>query len=375
MKNVIGQRIKSERQSQNLTQEELIVKSQLEWDRQTLGSVERGERDLKAWELGKLSKALKIEVSSFFYEKSSEKSVILWRNKPERFKEVEANFFKLCKDYKFIEDINKIKIESFRSLPSRSIDLNVFTYNDANVLAEEIRDELDLGDYPSSVIINVLEEKYGVKFFFNDLGGHGSAACSISDDGKSIIVSSSEVSWRQKFSIAHELFHLLTWNNSLLDQIESDNGLCEYNEKLANAFAGGLLVPSEALKREVNIFAKKNKLSDGSLVAIATQFGVSLEALLWRMSSVRLVTRDSVLEALNDSGLRTLDQESRSTIDRKKLLSKRFVRLAYVAFENGGISRARLAKMLNSNLSSLSKVLKNYGLVEVKNNEISLNNS
>lgn len=377
MKEIIGRRIKDERTRQNLTQDELINNAQLDWERQTLGQVEKGERELKAWELSKIAHVLRMDMGAFFPRENTapQQPFVLWRQQPENYHRLEADFVRLCKDYKFVEDLNSIKSNSFRELPRQSIDLNNYTYADAYALAERIRSDLDLGDFPSTSFVKVLEEKYGIKFFFNELDGNGSAAASVSEYGLCILISASEPSWRQHFSIAHELFHIITWDDKLLSQVQANQKLWDYNEKLANAFAAGFLVPTEALHREVRFLAKENKLNGAGVVAIARQFGVSLEALLWRMAGLFIIKRDVVASALRDEQLRALDHESRSETTTPYYLSDRFVRLAYVAYENGEISRARLAKILNQSLSSLTEYLKKFGLAEVSNNEIPLSHT
>lgn len=376
MKDIIGRRIKEERTRQNLTQEELIAKAQLAWERQTLGQIEKGERELKAWELAKIAKVLHVELPVFFPETVSPatppKPVVLWREKPENHEHLEAEFIRLCKDFKFVETLNSVDSSRFTALPRKKIDLNTFTYNDAYALAEEVRGQLGVGDYPATSLVKILEEKYGIKFFFNELGGNGSAAASASEYGLCILISSSEPAWRQHFSIAHELFHIITWDDALIEQIKDDQTLRSLNEKLANAFAAGLLVPTESLRREIRSLAKPNA---AGIVSIARQFEVSLEALLWRMASIHIIRRDDVQKALQDPGLRSLDYASRMESQSPYYLSNRFVRLAYLACENGEISRARLAKMLNQSLSALADYLKNFGLAEVSNNEITISNS
>lgn len=377
MKEIIGRRIKDERIRQNLTQDELIDNAQLDWERQTLGQVEKGERELKAWELSKIAHVLRVDMAAFFPREDipSQQPFVLWRQQPEKYQRLEADFVRLCKDYKFVEDLNSIKSNSFRELPRQSIDLKSYTYADAYALAERIRSDLDLGDFPSASFVKVLEEKFGIKFFFNELDGNGSAAASVSEYGLCILISASEPSWRQHFSIAHELFHIITWDDKLLSQVQADKRLWDHNEKLANAFAAGFLVPTEALHREVRFLAKENKLNGAGVVAIARQFGVSLEALLWRMAGLFIIKRDVVGSTLRDEQLRALDHESRSEAFAPYYLSNRFVRLAYVAYENGEISRARLAKILNQSLSALTEYLKKFGLAEVSNNEIPLSHT
>lgn len=377
MKDIIGRRIKEERTRQNLTQDELISSSQLNWERQTLGQVENGERELKAWELAKIAQGLRVDMAAFFpnSEAQYQQPFVLWRKQPENHALLEAEFIRLCKDYKFVEDLNSVDLKSFRKLPRKGIDLRSFSYTDAYALAEEIRSDLDLGDYPATSLVKILEEKYGIKFFFNELDGNGSAAASASDFGLCILISSSEPAWRQHFSIAHELFHLITWDETLLDMVKSENELWNKNESLANAFAAGLLVPTEALHREIRSLAKENKLNDAGIVSIARQFGVSLEALLWRMRGLNIISLETVKKTLADEQIHALDQESRAEAQTPYYLSNRFVRMAYVAYENGEISRARLAKILNQSLSALPIYLKKFGLAEVRNNEIPLSHT
>ena len=377
MKEIIGRRIKDERNRQNLTQDELINEAQLDWDRQILGNVEKGEREVKAWELAKIAKVLKVNLSAFFPKDNGPEAepVVLWRQQPENFERMEANFINMCKDYRLVEELSKPEQNGYRDLPQKDVDLTTFSYSDAYALAEGIRHDLDLGEYPASNLVRVLEERYGVKFFFNDLDGNGSAACSVSSFGKCILISASEVTWRQHFSIAHELFHIITWNERLLEQIKSDESLWHKNESLANAFAAGLLVPSEALKSQIRRFSKEGKLNDAGIVAIARKFAVSLEALVWRMVGLGFITRETAQEVLQDDGIKSLDHISRLEDGKPNYLSSRFVTLAYVAYENGEISRGRLAKMLGCGISGLQLYLSQFGLAEVRNNEFPISNT
>lgn len=377
MKKEIGQRIKEERNRQNLNQEQLIQEARLPWERQTLGQVENGERELKAWELARIAQVLHIEMSSFFSQKEvSKQPIVLWRVKPENPQHVQREFIRLCKDYKFVEDLISIDKPVSRNLPRKVIALNSFNQKNAYALAEEIRSELNLGDYPAASLVKTLEERFGIKFFFNDMGGNGSAASSVSDYGNCILISSSEPVWRQHFSLAHELFHIITWDENILMEIEKNEKLRIQNEKLADAFAAGLLVPSEILHHEILLLAKNDKsLNEAGIVAIARQFGVSLEALLWRMVHTGFISSEQVKLALADEKLRVLDKEIRTEMPMNTYQNNRFVRLAYLAYGNGEISWARLSKILRTPLSDLTQFLRSFGLAEVNNNEITLSYS
>lgn len=373
MKDIIGRRIKDERERQKLTQEELIKSAQLTWERQTLGQVENGERELKAQELSAISRALKVEMSSFFSDDvRAATPYVLWRQKPQDHMHREAEFLKLCREYRFVESLNAIELNSFRSLPHRKIDLEKTSQAEVYGLAERVRSELDLGAFPANSLVTMLEEKYGVKFIFKELDGSGSAAACVHEFGSCILVSSSEPVWRQHFSIAHELFHIVTWDDKLFDQAESSLELWNKNEKLADAFAAGLLVPIESLREEVRTLAKDNKMLKAGIVTIARKFGVSLEALLWRMASLKMIDGDTVRQLLKDDTLKTLDHESKHQKRGPEYVSSRFVQLAYLAYEKGEISRAKLAKILDQSVSTLSGFLRSFGLQEVSNDEIQL---
>ncbi len=54
------------------------------------------------------------------------------------------------------------------------------------------------------------------------------------------LINGKNVESRQHFSIAHELFHLLTWNEELVLLVKGDEKLHKKNEQLADAFAAGL---------------------------------------------------------------------------------------------------------------------------------------
>ena len=139
-----------------------------------------------------------------------------------------------------------------------------------------------LGDIPSASLKQILEEKYYIKIFH--LPFHGSAISTLSENfGTAILLNKDSKLWRRNFDLAHELFHLLTWGVFRVDGSRSDEP-SEYEEKLANAFASRLLLPTDTVKDRIEA-AKSNghEVSFDALDEIAREFGVSLEALLWRM--------------------------------------------------------------------------------------------
>ncbi len=64
-----------------------------------------------------------------------------------------------------------------------------------------------------------------------------------------ILPNSNNIRWRRNFDLAHELFHQLTWK--LFRIGDSATQADDQDEKLANCFAGSLLVPPKPLKLSV----------------------------------------------------------------------------------------------------------------------------
>ncbi|HEY0462625.1 MAG TPA: ImmA/IrrE family metallo-endopeptidase [Polyangiaceae bacterium] len=85
----------------------------------------------------------------------------------------------------------------------------------------------------------MLEEQCGVKVFHLDFEPRGTAASSHSAGfGNAVLLNKKNPKWRRNFDLAHELFHLLTWNfvgsSSAGHGVwsESDEKLAEHGERV-----------------------------------------------------------------------------------------------------------------------------------------------
>jgi Zn-dependent peptidase ImmA (M78 family) len=226
---------------------------------------------------------------------------------------------------------------------------------------------MSLGVYPAQILVQTLEDQYGVRFFQETRSGQGSAACTYFAGKPCLLVSTSEPIWRQHFSVAHELFHLLTWDEKLFQQVSDNDHLREKNETRADAFAAGLLMPAEALRAEVRRVATDGKLSHAALITIARHFDVSLRACVFRLAHLRIITQSDAQRLIEDPTLRDLDKQTQREATRTSYqFNKAFTRLAYLCYEAGKISRARLAKALEVSLVDLPMFLNMAGLAEVE---------
>ncbi len=369
LQKAIGEKIKQLRTQSGFSTRDLADRLGLT-NHQAVLNLEKGERELKAHELSRLSRIFHIDMNDFFNtDEQNSRPFVLWRSRPQtNASEAEAKFVRVCRDYNLFEELLTVGSDTFPiTFPKRILDLENFSRNDAYDLAEEIRARMNLGVYPAQVLVRVLEDQYGIRFFSENLAGEGSAACTWFSGKPCLLISASEPAWRQHFSVAHELFHLITWDEGLFQQVEADPSLKEKNEVLANAFAAGLLMPAEAVRAEVKRASNDGALSYGALVAIARRFDVSLAACIFRLANLRTLSQRDAQRLSEDPVLRKFDaQVNREEPRTPYQFGATFLRLGYICYESGKISRARLAKALDVSLVDLPVVLNMAGLAEVE---------
>ena len=335
-------------------------------------SIENGTREIKTWELLRLATIMKVTPESLYTEEIKEYPelpVILWRNKakdPSIVLKDERNVIQHCEDYRLIK---RLMSESppLKQLPSEVFDITTVEISWINLLAERMHRELNLGDYPASLLAQRIEEDYGVLLMTGQLES-SSAACSRGDWGSVIILNKKEVAWRQMFNLAHELFHLITWNEKLIELIHADKVLFNKNEKFADTFAAALLMPQQMIDLDV----RGNKLTYSFVIALARKYLVSTQAMLWRLCYLRILSRESVERILSDEDFKH-QVNFNGVIQFNQPFDNRFLRLAYLAFERGRLSKARLTQMLNVKLRDLNQYLIDRGLYLTNDKEIEAN--
>jgi len=117
------------------------------------------------------------------------------------------------------------------------------------------------------------------------MGSNLSGMCVKSRTCAVIAVNSSMSVGRQRFSLAHELYHLYYDDDYLTAICAKRLGSEKAKENQADQFASYLLMPPDALADMINR-TKKNKtdrLSVENLVRLEQYFGVSRQAILYRL--------------------------------------------------------------------------------------------
>lgn len=359
----LGNRIKTYRKRLKLTQKDLAIQMGFN-SPETVSQIERGDRELKAWELAQLSQHLSVDINDLLrQEKLPKQPEVLWRVTPDTDKDAkEALFIKRCTEYGMLEELNRS--EGNKRISQKKVDPENIDFNTANILAIEIRQEFNFGERPAGELEKTLQNIFGVKIWYFEMD-EGSAASTIGPFGPAILMNSKEAPWRRNFSLAHELFHLITWKSLPPSIISKSIGLWEKLEKVANAFASSLLLPSDSVSIELNKKMIDDKIACIDLVEIARSFGVSTEALLYRLLNMKRVEKETVDYMLEDQDFRDIDRETMSPLWwQPPKFPERFVRLAFVAYKKDKISKSKLASLLDTSLFDLSDILREYGLID-----------
>lgn len=313
----------------------------------TISEFENGKREPRLPQLKTLADAYQRPISFFLEEGEIAPEVVLWRKKPSspEAEQVQMRLLQLAEQYHNLE----LWCDDHEpcELPSATGKAESFSYADAEKLAYHVRLELGLGERPGQTLLRVLEEVCKVKVFHLAFQPTGSAACTFNSKfGAAILLNKSHVRWRRNFDLAHELFHLLTWN--VFRQTAASDGIeaSEREEKLATCFARNLLMPQEVVRVSVDPrLDESKKLGFDALFEVARQFDVSVEALLWQMAFVYRIPSDTIREHVERFRLQMgfWDDRERDDPPERPL---RFRALGRQALRKGLISAGRYAEYL-----------------------------
>ena len=317
----------------------------------SLSEFENGKREPSLSQLQKLAKYYGRSLSFFLEEGPIPREAVLWRERPaDSSEKIESEFLRLSEQYRNLEVwCNEVVTPS---LPTATGSRETFGFVEADRLARNVHSQLHLGDRPGCELLRVIEEDCGIKVFHLSFEPSGVAASTKSDRfGMGVLLNSKNVRWRRNFDLAHELFHLLTWQVFRSAADCSSEVADTREEQLANSFAASLLMPGDAVRTAVGRRAEDNRLSYESLFDIAREFDVSVESLMWRLHWVYekgAARTDETKEAIEKAKALApvLEDRERDDTDAPEL-PERYRALAVKALRRGEMSLGRFADYMN----------------------------
>ncbi len=210
---------------------------------------------------------------------------------------------------------------------------------------------------------SVVEEVFGadVAVVALDAGFDGLAASS--ENAKLIVLGTSQIPARQRFTLAHELVHLLAGDDQgvHLDRDIYDKAQAkEPSEMRANSFASAFLMPEDNLREAVGLHG----LTEPEFAALACDLKVTPSALAFRLKDLRLIDsgtcdRYRSLSAAKAATIAARGEElaRRVALANTPRLPGLLVRDAYAAYETGASTLRPYANLLGVDVDELRQAL------------------
>ena len=341
----IGSRLRVAREAIGYTLKKAASESGI--GESSISEFENAKREPKFSQLSKLADVYRKSVEFFLTDEMPGAALPLWRDpasSEEERKKTEAEFLELCEQYHKLEVLtNEVKrIDLPRPNVSRAED---FDYNQAELFAKRIQEGFLLGDIPIKSLKQILEETYYVKIFYLDFSG--SAISTVSGKfGPAILLNGKNKQWRRSYDLAHELFHILTWNTF---RTRNSGEFIPNNkeESLANAFASRLLLPEEAIRDRVKSGRNaEGQISLDQLDDIARKFDVSLIALIYRVAHIFKLNQEETEKCRNAAEKYIKFLKPRPSYE-PNMLPERYRDLAQRALREGKLSLMQFAKYMS----------------------------
>jgi Zn-dependent peptidase ImmA (M78 family)/transcriptional regulator with XRE-family HTH domain len=359
--NLIGARIKALREERKLSQDELARLFGFK-DRQTVSAIETGERRVSAEELviavEKLGASLDYFTDPFLLVGEGRFS---WRQTdvgPQRLNAYERSAGR------WIAAFRAIAPQVGRSAPLLRRSLGIARhqrFEDSMEAGERFVAEFGLGDVPGVRLVEVMERELGILVLMVDaFQGISGAACRLPELDV-VLINRHEVVGRRHFDLAHELFHILTWDAMPPEHSEEARETGGNRvEQLANNFASAVLMPVPVLDR----FGDWSEIGEGDLAArlnaAADELQVTASALKWRLVALDRL-KPAMARAIPDAALRNNGRDAVPSV-LPPPFSKPFMEVIALAIDEGRVSARRAGALLDLTVDDLADLFATHGV-------------
>jgi Zn-dependent peptidase ImmA (M78 family)/transcriptional regulator with XRE-family HTH domain len=360
----IGGRLKAARERAGRTQEELAEALGFE-HRQTLGSVEAGERRMSADELIRAVDVLGLDLD-FFTDSfrlvgegrfSFRADARVTRGVLEQFEDRAGRWIATYRELGTSDDGEREWLEYKLALTPRS------TFEEAQSAGEWLARRWELGERPAESLSRALEEKLQILVLYVDAPAGISGAALQVPGLDTVLVNRAEPEGRRHYDLAHELFHILTWDVMPPERVETvdapKGGKTRRVEQLAENFAAALLMPEHVIRQRWESRDRSADLHDW-LNATAADLRVSAVACKWRCYNVGVLSRSDML-GIDDQQL-VANRRPTGQAPPPRRFSERFVSRIAGGIEAGRLSVKRAASLIGCSVADLADLLRDYGI-------------
>ena len=348
---MIGHRLKAARFAAGLTLRDLSARINNRVTAQAISKYEHDETMPSSGVLIALATALDVPVDYLASDREMALEAIEFRRKKltgsREVARIEATVMHLMERY--------LTVEELLGLPSVAWDKPraapwpvLHDVTETEHAAQGLRDHWGLGAVPISNLVRLSEDR-GIKVVSTELKSVDGLTANVRrGDGITasvIVVNGGHWGERQRFTIAHELGHMVLDVDSKVD-----------NEAAANRFAGAFLMPADTLRAEIG--KCRSSVSWDELLELKRMFGVSLQAIAHRCKELGIFSNGlfrQLFAEFRRKGWRSPPYREPLAMAGEK--PRRFERLCFRAVVEGAISEAKAAELLGHSVHELNRRL------------------
>lgn len=349
---MIGQRLKLARSAAGLSLRDLQEKIENRVTAQAIGKYERDESMPSSGVLIALADALGVSVDYLVGDQDMTLESVEFRKKKITSKreeaQVEAKVLHLLERYLMVEELLGLRSVEWHR-PREAPYPVIQDVSEADRAAQSLREHWGLGTDPIPNLVELLEEQ-GIKVLSVDLTNIDGLTAQVRRVQKSavpvIVVNRKDWGERQRFTLAHELGHMVMDVSAKVD-----------DEKAAHRFAGAFLMPADALWAEIG----KHRTSIGGreLLYLKRLFGVSIQAITYRCKDLGIFSEPlfrRLFQEFHRLGWRSPPYEEPDA-QWPGEEPTRFKRLTYRALAEGAISEPKASELLGISVRELNELM------------------
>ena len=345
---MIGQRLKIARAAAGLSLRALSAKIGNQVTAQAIGKYERNECMPGSGVLIALAGVLGVSVDYLLGDQEMVLEAVEFRKKAitSRREEahLEAKVLSLLERYLLVEELLQLPSVKWHSPPEAPYPVNAIA--EADRAARSLRDHWSLGNDPIQNMVELLEEQ-GIEVLAAPLAHIDGLTARVRRSEKSavpvIVVNRGEWGERQRFTLAHELGHLVMDVAAKVDE-----------EKAAHRFAGAFLMPANALWAKIG--KHRTSMGLGELCGVKQLFGASMQAVTYRCKDLGIFS-ESLFRRLftdfNRRGWRSPPYKEPHAMPGEA--PQRFERLTLRALAEGVVAEAKAAELLGLSVYDLNR--------------------
>jgi Zn-dependent peptidase ImmA (M78 family)/transcriptional regulator with XRE-family HTH domain len=344
---MFAERLERARKAAGLSMKALA--DEIDLSANSIKKYEHGTAMPSSTNLLKLAKALSVRTEYFFRPTKVEISGVEYRKRANTAQKVldRINGDVLDQAERW-QELLEFYPDPVKPIPEFSLPENLPNRLDGleqvELLAVQMRQAWDLGLNPIHDMIDTMESK-GIMIITTDVETDKKfdGLAGKIDNTPVVVISTSQSGDRQRFTLAHELGHLVV-HGRLSEELDE--------EKVCNAFAGAFLLPAQTLIEHLG--EKRRNIEPRELLMLKHEYGISMLAALYRAGQCGIITpatQKSLFMLFSKNGWRTQEPGKEYPHESTFL----YKQLVYRALGEEYIGESKAAELLGMSVSSFHK--------------------